>query len=58
MIQNVLANEIYSIINGFDLRFVIKQMFNTICKRIDLLKSHLSYILTFIYYTNALSSCK
>ena len=38
IIQSVLANEIYGMINGFDLQFLIKQTFATICKRIDLPK--------------------
>ncbi len=38
MIQSILASEIYDIINGFNLGFVIKQTLATICKRIDLAK--------------------
>ena len=36
--QSVLASEIYGMVNGFDLGFVIKQTLATICKRIDLAK--------------------
>lgn len=36
--RNVLASKIYGMVNGFDLRFVIKQTFNIIYKRIDLPK--------------------
>ena len=36
--QNVLASKIYSIVNRFDLRFAIKLMLATICKKINLAK--------------------
>ena len=36
--RNILASEIYSIVNRFDLGFVIKQTLAIICKRIDLPK--------------------
>ena len=47
VIRSVLASEIYGMVNGFDLGFVIKQTLATICKRIDLPKIPL------ILYTNS-----
>ena len=47
MTQTVLASEIYDMINGFNLGFVIKQTFATLCKRIDLAK------ILLILYTNS-----
>lgn len=38
VIQSVLASMIYCIVNKFDLKFVIKQIFAIICKKIVLLK--------------------
>lgn len=47
MIHNILASKIYNILNKFELGFVIKQIFITIYKRIDLLK------VPFILYINS-----
>ena len=38
MIKSVLINEIYEMINKFDLKFVINHIFTTICKQLNLLK--------------------
>ena len=51
MTQNVLASEIYGMINGFDLRFIIKQTLGTIYKRINLAKiPFVLYIDSYLLY--------
>lgn len=47
MTQSVLKSKIYSMVNEFDLKFVIKQIFITIYKKIYLAK------ILFILYTNS-----
>lgn len=47
MTQSVLVGKIYSMINRFDLRFVIKQTFAIIYKKIDLAE------IPFVLYTDS-----
>lgn len=56
MKQSIWSSKIYSIINGFNLNFIIKQTLAIIYMRIDLSKSFLSCVPTLIHSTRIWSS--